>query len=94
MPTKTRDYTSPAPDGGGRDLAELPARVDRRTGAALISKRYFPVSPRSLESWPVTWRRVNGKAIGETAELFAVAQSKLDAAPPIRGGRRTAGQGA
>jgi hypothetical protein len=71
--------------------SELPTRVDRRTGAALLTRHLFPVSHRTLEAWPLTWRLVNGKALVETAELFAFAQSKLDAAAPIRGGRRASG---
>ena len=94
MRTTTRGSTRPAPDDMERDIPDLPARVDRGTGAVLVTRRYFPVSPRTLEAWPLTWRHVNGKAVCETAELFAVAQSKLDAAPPVRGGRRAAGQGA
>jgi hypothetical protein len=54
----------------------------------LLTHHFFPVSHRTLEAWPLTWRHVNGKALVETAELFAFAQSKLDAAAPIRGGRR------
>jgi hypothetical protein len=66
----------------------LPIRVDRRTAAELVTRLYFPVSPRTVEAWPLTIRCVNGKATVETAELFAFAQAKLDAAPPIKGGRR------
>lgn len=68
--------------------AEAPAQVDRKAGAALVTQHYFPVSHRTLEAWPLTWRHVNGKAVCETAELFALAEAKLNAAPPIRGGRR------
>ncbi len=64
-----------------------PVRVDRRTAADLVSRHYFPVSHRTVEAWPLVVRHVNGKATVETAELFAYAQEKLDAAPPIRGGR-------
>lgn len=67
---------------------DLPRRADRRTLASLITQRFFPVSHRSLEVWPLTWRHVNGKAVAETQEAFAIAQAKLDAAPAIRGGRR------
>jgi hypothetical protein len=70
------------------DLGTLPVRVDRRKGAALLTQHILPVSPRTLEDWPLTWRLVNGKALVETVELFAVAQAKLDAAPPIRSVRR------
>ena len=64
-----------------------PIRVDRRTAAALVTQLYFPVSHRTVEGWPLVVRHVNGKATVETAELFAFAQAKLDAAPPIKGGR-------
>ena len=67
---------------------DLPARVDRKAGAELVTHHFFPVSHRTIEAWPLVWRHVNGKAVVETAELFAFAQAKLDAAPPIRGGRR------
>ena len=65
-------------------------RVDRRTAADLVTRLDFPVSPRTVEAWPLTIRCVNGKATIETAELFAFAQAKLDAAPAIKGGRRRA----
>lgn len=70
------------------DLSTLPRNVDRRAGAELLTRFFFPVSPRSLEVWPLTWRHVNGKAVVATAELFSVAEAKLSAAPPVRGGKR------
>ena len=71
------------------DIAALPVRVDRKTGAELVAKFYFPVSPRTLEAWPLMTRQVNGKATVATADLFAYARQKLDAAPPPRlGGRK------
>ncbi|WP_198374978.1 hypothetical protein [Neoroseomonas rubea] len=66
----------------------LPRHVDRRVGAELVTRFFFPVSPRSLEVWPVAWRHVNGRALVATTELLALAAQKLAAAPPIRGGRR------
>ncbi len=71
------------------DVRSHPTRVDRRAGADLVTRHFFPVSHRTLEAWPLTWRHVNGKAVCETTELFAVARAMLDAAPPIRGGRRS-----
>lgn len=68
-------------------LGVLPARLDRRAGAALISQHLFPISPRTLERWPVTWRRINGKALVDTSELLAEAQRRVDIAPAIRGGQ-------
>jgi hypothetical protein len=77
---------------GQPDLPALPRNVDRRAGAALVTRFFFPVSRRSLEAWPLTWRRVNGKAVVSTAELLALAEAKLQAAAPVRGGRRLAEQ--
>ena len=73
-------------------LETPPPRVTRRDAAALLyAVLGVPVSPRTLESWPVPTRLVNGKATFNTAELLAFARSKLDAAPVLRGGRsRTA----
>jgi hypothetical protein len=70
------------------DLSTLPRRVDRKTGGALVTLYFFPVTPRSLEEWPVAWRIVNGKAVCKTEDLFAAAQAKLDAAPSIPSVRR------
>lgn len=72
---------------GAPDLAALPRNVDRKLGAKLVTQFFFPVSHRTLEAWPLTWRRVNGRAICRTTELFALAEAKLNAAPAIRGGR-------
>lgn len=72
------------------DLADLPRRVDRRCGAALVTQHYFPVSSRSLETWPLDWVQVNSKATCATTELFEVAQAKLDAALTTRTARRRA----
>jgi hypothetical protein len=71
------------------DLADLPRRSDRRTGAALLTKYFFKTSPRSLERWPLSWWMLNGRAHCETAELFEVAERMLAQAPCIRGGQRT-----
>ncbi len=77
--------TAPTPD-----LGSLPVRVDRRKGAELVTLHFFPVSARTLEAWPLDWRHVNGRATCETADLFAVAKAKLDAAPLVRTSRRQA----
>lgn len=62
------------------DLNSLPIRVDRKTGADLVTQRFFPIATRTLESWPLDWVYVNNKAVCQTSQLFAVAQEKLDAA--------------
>jgi hypothetical protein len=73
--------------GNKNGVAErLPMRVGRRAAAAIVSERYFPVSYRTLERWPLNWRRINGRAVANTDELLAEAQRRVDDAPVIRGG--------
>ena len=74
----------PTPEG---TTPNLPARIDRKRGATLVTERFFPISHRTLEKWPLTWRHVNGRATCETTELLAMAQARLDAAPPLLGGK-------
>lgn len=65
---------------------KLPVRVDRKVGAQIVTRLHFPISPRTLERWPLNWRRINGRALIETAELLAEAQRRVAAAPVIKGG--------
>lgn len=68
---------------------DLPRYIDRKAGAELVSRLYFRVAPRTLESWPLPVRQINGRAHFVTAELLSCARTKMDAAPPPRlGGRR------
>lgn len=62
--------------------------VTRREAAALVNQHYFPVSPRTLERAPLTWRFIAGRVMVEKAELFRWAEAKVAAAAPIRGGHR------
>lgn len=52
------------------NITGLPARVTRPRAADLVTERYFEVSQRTLERWPLNWRLVNGKSHCEVAELF------------------------
>ncbi len=61
-------------------LDALPVRLNRRAAAAIVTMLYFPIAPRTLEAWPLSWRHVNGKALCETAELLAEAQRRLSEA--------------
>ncbi|HEY1410720.1 MAG TPA: hypothetical protein VGF36_01200 [Rhodopila sp.] len=70
-------------------LTNQPPNVDRKTGAALLTRHMYPVSHRSLEAWKLPTRRVNGRALIPTATLFEVAYAKFAAAPVVMGGRRT-----
>jgi hypothetical protein len=69
------------------DVTTVPRRVNRATAAQLVTQHYFPTTPRALQDWPVEWLVIAGKATCETSSLFAVAQSKLDAARSARAPR-------
>jgi hypothetical protein len=58
----------------------LPRYADKVTAAAIISHQYFPVSPRTLERWPLTVRRPNKAAVYDVKELQAEAQKRLESA--------------
>lgn len=96
QPPISIDTASPIPKQRKRHKADLltatpilPPRIARRDAPPVLYRVLgFPVSPRTLESWPVPTRLVNGKTTFDTAELLAFARSKLDAAPAIQGGRK------
>lgn len=69
------------------DLAALPAHIDRRTAASLVARHFFPVSHRTIEAWPLTKRRFNGRAFYATAEVIAYAKAVPDGAAAVLGGR-------
>ncbi len=58
----------------------LPKYADKVTAAAIITHLFFPISPRSLEKWPLTVRRPNKAAIYDVAELLIQAEARLNAA--------------
>ena len=55
----------------------LPRFADRKTTAEIISHFYFPVSPRTIETWPLKVRRPNRAAVLEVAEAMSFAEKKL-----------------
>ena len=58
----------------------LPQYADKATAAAIITHHFFPISPRTLERWPLTVRRPNKATIYEVAELLNYAEAKLQSA--------------
>ncbi|WP_424139095.1 hypothetical protein [Roseomonas chloroacetimidivorans] len=68
------------------DLSSYPVNVTRQRGAELVTHHFFPVSHRTLERWPITGKVVGGRMVFRTADLFAIAQQKMDEAPLVRSG--------
>jgi hypothetical protein len=65
----------------------LPTYADKATAAAIITHHFFPISPRTLERWPLTVRRPNKatiydlrSTIYEVDELMQHAEAKLQSA--------------
>ena len=58
----------------------LPQYADKQTAAAIITHHFFPISPRTLERWPLTVRRPNKATVYEVDEVMAVAEAKLNSA--------------
>ena len=58
----------------------LPQYADKPTAAAIITHHFFPISPRTLERWPLTVRRPNKASVYAVAEVMAVAEAKLNLA--------------
>ena len=55
---------------------------NRRQLAAVISEKYFPVTPRQLSTWKgLTVRYVGREALYDPDEVMAAARSRLDNAP-------------
>jgi hypothetical protein len=69
------------------DLSTPPVRVPRKVAADLVTKYFFDTSPRTMERWSLKWRRLNGKAHCETADLFAEAERRLNEAAVVMGGK-------
>ena len=58
----------------------LPQYADKVTAAAIITHHFSPISPRTIERWPLTVRRPNKATIYEVDELMGYAEAKLQAA--------------
>lgn len=67
-------------------LMGLPTFADRETCAAIVTAKFFPVTARTIATWPLTVRHPNKKAIHEVAEVLATAKRKFDEAPVYKQG--------
>jgi len=56
----------------------LPKNADRKTIARIVSHLCFPVSDRTIETWPLKVCRPNRSAVIAVEDALAYAQSKLE----------------
>ena len=66
---------------------------DRRGLAQLHGELFGPISPRTLEEWPVAWQLVNGRAVTNTREAIELAYRRFQDAPKYRAGRAKSAEG-
>lgn len=64
--------------------AELPEYADRQTLAAIITKRYFPITARTIRTWSLTVYHPNKKAVHNVAEALEYAKNKLSSCPGFK----------
>jgi hypothetical protein len=64
-------------------LPNHPEYADLKTAARLVTERYFRVSHRSLEKWPLAIRLLNGRRHVKTSDLFARVEALIANAPPV-----------
>ena len=49
----------------------MPAKIDRKAGAQLVTEHLFPASEKTIKSWPLGWECPNGRAIDPYPTLAA-----------------------
>lgn len=59
--------------------AALPEYADRYTLAAIISSRYFPVTARTIRTWPLAVSHPNKKAVHRVSDALKFAEKKVEA---------------
>ncbi len=62
----------------------LPKFADRATMAAIIGHEYFPISPRTLERWPLRAWRPNKAVVYSVQEALNHAKSQMDTSPSYK----------
>jgi hypothetical protein len=63
-----------------------PALIDLKDAARLVSERFFRISPRTLERWPLPVKIVNHRRHYWTADVIARAEAMIKEAPAVATG--------
>ena len=61
--------------------------IDRRRAVEIVSDRYFPVTKRAVERWPISGRILNRRFLMRERDVIAHVEGLLRNAPAARGGR-------
>jgi hypothetical protein len=65
-------------------LRTAPHYIGRRDLAALHTETLGPLSPRTLEAWPLVWKRVGGYAVTNARDAMQFAWERFESAPEYR----------
>jgi hypothetical protein len=57
-------------------VGTMPAKIDRKAGAQLVTEKVFPTTPKTIKSWPLPWECPNGRAIAPPETYLAYALLK------------------
>jgi hypothetical protein len=63
-----------------------PMLVDLKDAAALVTQRYFRISNRTVERWPLQVKIVNHRRHYRTADVIAYAEAMIKEAPAVATG--------
>ncbi len=61
--------------------------IDRRRAVEIVSERYFPITRRAVERWPIPGRILNRRFLMRERDVVAHVEKLLHNAPAARGGR-------
>lgn len=62
----------------------LPEYADRATMAKIITANYFPISPRTFESWPLRAYRPSRHVVYKVADVVELAKVRIEDGPTYR----------
>ena len=64
-------------------IARLPAYIDDKRGAQVVSEHLFEISHRTVEIWPLPTRHINGRAMHPTVAVLREAWRRVNAEPEV-----------
>ena len=73
----SKQPTPPTRLGSWKPGQPLPKRADRADLAKIITHEFGPISPRSLEKWPLLGRRFNGRMVFDVQPALKLAEERF-----------------
>jgi hypothetical protein len=88
--------TKPVPDEDYSDLpprlreqvAKSPEWMDAQQSAKAVEETCFKISPRTIPTWNLPSRIINGRRMHRTVDVLREAQRRIDQAPELMRGKQ------